>query len=49
MAVPPTDSGAEEVGEDVPSRGPSLFEKAGLSPGGQVYTNTELGQLFYGG
>ena len=36
-------------GEETPSREPSLFEKAGISPGGQIYTETELGQFFYGG
>lgn len=34
-------------GEEVPSREPSVL--AGVSAGGQVYTNTEIGQLFYGG
>ena len=36
-------------GEETPSREPSLFDKAGISAGGQIYTDTELGQYFYGG
>ena len=45
----PPAAGGETGGEETPSRGPSLFEKAGVSAGGQLYTDTELGQWLYGG
>ena len=35
-------------GETPSSHGSSLYDTADLSPGGQVYTNTEIGKLFYG-
>ena len=35
--------------EEAPSKGPSLYDAGGLSPGGQVYTNTEIGKYIYGG
>ncbi|CAI8027691.1 Selenoprotein S [Geodia barretti] len=44
--VPPEDATG---GEETPSREPSLFDKASVSAGGQIYTDTELGQYFYGG
>ena len=35
--------------DEAPSKGPPMYDTAGISPGGQVYTNTEIGKLFYGG
>ena len=35
--------------EEVPSEGPALYDTGGLSAGGQVYTNTEIGKYIYGG
>lgn len=32
-----------------PSKGPSLYDTGGISPGGQVYTSTEIGKYVYGG
>ena len=45
--VPAAD--ATSGGEEAPSSDPSLFGKAGISAGGQIYTETQLGQYFYGG
>ena len=35
--------------EEAPSEGPGLFDTGGLSAGGQLYTNTEIGKYIYGG
>lgn len=35
--------------EEAPSKDSTLYETLGLSPGGQVYTNTEIGKYIYGG
>ena len=34
--------------DGAPTR-PSAYDTAGVSPGGQIYTNTEIGKLFYEG
>lgn len=36
-------------GDSPPSEGPSLYDTGGISPGGQIYTNTEIGKYIYGG
>ena len=42
--VPPDEAAGSPDYEDS-----TPYEKAGLSPGGQIYTNTELGKYVYGG